>query len=162
MGAGSADPKLLRVGGHVVMSGGRNCNEINKTVDGVKRGADLMLWLNGDGMAKSWTVYSLSYWHNKLWMNPSMIDWHNCTRRGPNCFSSGVNTSCRTETSACKPSSLMLPSWARQRHIYALARTLIDCQLTPTAVLRGCGREPGAVAATLTRVMACAVCALGI
>ena len=100
LGAGSADPQLLRVGGSVVLSGGRNCNEINKTVHGVKRGADLMLWLNDDGMAEHWTMYSLSYWHNALWMNASMVDWHNCTRRGPNCFSPGLNTSCRTETSA--------------------------------------------------------------
>ena len=84
----------------MVLSGGRNCNEINKTVHGVKRGADLMLWLNDDGMAEHWTMYSLSYWHNTLWMNASMVDWHNCTRRGPNCFSPGLNTSCRTETSA--------------------------------------------------------------
>jgi hypothetical protein len=100
MGAGSADPKLLRVGGSLILSGGRNCNNINKTIDGVKRGADLMLWLNDDGMANHWTMHSLSYWHNTLWMNTSMVDWRNCTRRGPNCFSPGLNTSCRTETSA--------------------------------------------------------------
>lgn len=65
-GAGSVDPKLLRVGQFLVMSGGRNCNNINKTIDGQIRGADLMLWLNADGMASEWVTYSLSYWHNHL------------------------------------------------------------------------------------------------
>ena len=46
VGAGSADPSLLRVGGSLVMSGGRNCNNINKTIDGCRRGADLMMWLS--------------------------------------------------------------------------------------------------------------------
>jgi len=40
IGAGSADPQLMRVGGSLILSGGRNCNNINKTVDGVRRGAD--------------------------------------------------------------------------------------------------------------------------
>ena len=46
VGAGSADPSLLRVGGSLVMSGGRNCNNINKTIGGCRRGADLMMWLS--------------------------------------------------------------------------------------------------------------------
>ena len=96
LGAGSADPKLLRVGQSLVMSGGRNCNNINKTIDGQTRGADLMLWLNADGMANDWVMYSLSYWHNHLGF-PGQT---NCTERGPDCFSPGLNTSCRTETSA--------------------------------------------------------------
>ena len=96
VGAGSVDPKLLRVDQSLVMSGGRNCNNINKTIDGQKRGADLMLWLNADGMATNWVMYSLSYWHNHLGF-PGQT---NCTERGPDCFSLGLNVSCRTETSA--------------------------------------------------------------
>ena len=44
LGAGSAMPNLMRVGNSLVLSGGRNCNNINKTIDGCRRGADLMLW----------------------------------------------------------------------------------------------------------------------
>ena len=46
-------------------------------------------------MATDWVMHSLSYWHNQLTPNAT-----NCTVRGPNCFTPGVNTSCRTETSA--------------------------------------------------------------
>ena len=38
----------------------------------------------------------LSYWHNHLGF-PGQT---NCTERGPDCFSPGLNISCRTETSA--------------------------------------------------------------
>ena len=55
-----------------------------------------MLWLNADGMATVWVMYSLSYWHNHLGF-PGQT---NCTERGPDCFSVGLNVSCRTETSA--------------------------------------------------------------
>ena len=102
VGAGSAMPSIMRLGKSLVMSGGRNCNNINHTIDGVRRGADLMLWLSADGMAESWDMYSLSYWHNRLWKPNATVSMQhgNCTQRGPNCFSEGVNTSCRTETSA--------------------------------------------------------------
>ena len=105
VGAGSADPQLLRVGRSLVLSGGRNCNNINKTICDAngcsKRGADLMMWLNADGMAHNWTMFSLSYWHNRLWPPAAARQrLHNCTQRGPDCFSPGLNTSCRTETSA--------------------------------------------------------------
>lgn len=118
LGAGSAMPNLMRVGNSLMLSGGRNCNNINKTIDGCRRGADLMLWcvltlclrhgpsrlgiwmtrffarrLSGDGMAHSWEMYSLTYEHNRLWLpNATVSARHgNCTQRGPNCFSVGVS-----------------------------------------------------------------------
>ena len=27
-----------------------------------------MMWLSADGMADDWTMYSLSYWYDRLWM----------------------------------------------------------------------------------------------
>ncbi len=38
----------------------------------------------GDGMANSWEMYSLSYWHNRLWLPDATVSMrhHNCTQRG--------------------------------------------------------------------------------
>ena len=86
-GAGSARPTLLRVGKYLLLSGGRHCNSA--------AGSDVSVWLNADGMATSWEHYSLSYRHN--------LGEPNASKR----FTSGVNTSCRSETSAYTSMSLI-------------------------------------------------------
>lgn len=89
LGAGSASPTLLRVGKYLLLSGGRHCNSA--------AGSDVSVWFNMDGMATSWEHYSLSYRHNLG------LGALNASQK----FTSGVNTSCRSQTSAYTSMSLI-------------------------------------------------------
>ena len=118
MGAGSASPTLLRVGRFLVLSGGRHCNSAS--------GSDVSLWFNADGMATSWEHYSLSYRHNLGALNASEK------------FTSGVNTSCRSETSAYTSMSLISPESFSVHYDgpggkYAINVTISDVRTTSTA-----------------------------
>lgn len=52
-----------KVGGSLLLSGGRHCNSAS--------GADVSIWLSADGMADTWDHYSISFWHNRGNMNVS-------------------------------------------------------------------------------------------
>ena len=91
---GCARPRLLMLGeanqGPLVLTGGRarNRNTSGASTASCKRlsratltwssdlllgcRADVLLWVNDDGMGTAWVEYSLSYWHNVLESNPEL------------------------------------------------------------------------------------------
>lgn len=55
-GVGAARPRLLRLGGSLLLSGGRTWN----------KNRDSLVWLNAAGDGVQWIPHSISYWHNTL------------------------------------------------------------------------------------------------
>jgi hypothetical protein len=55
-GIGAARPRLLRLGGSLLLSGGRTW----------KKNRDSLVWLNAAGDGLAWVPHSISYWHNLL------------------------------------------------------------------------------------------------
>ena len=55
-GIGAARPRLLRLGGSLLLSGGRTW----------KKNRDTLVWLNAAGDGVDWVPHSISYWHNRL------------------------------------------------------------------------------------------------
>lgn len=62
-GPGSVLPRLLSLRGALVLAGGRPCESSH----------DVMLYLNAAGDGEAWQPYSVSYWHNKLVTNRSLV-----------------------------------------------------------------------------------------
>lgn len=63
-GVGCARPRLMRTAaGSIVLSGGR-LGPTNR---------DVRVWLNADGMGETWETYSITYWHNALVGNASLL-----------------------------------------------------------------------------------------
>ena len=55
-GVGAARPRLLRLGGSLLLSGGRTW----------RKNRDTLVWLNAAGDGELWLPHSISYWHNSL------------------------------------------------------------------------------------------------
>ena len=55
-GVGAARPRLLRLGGSLLLSGGRTW----------RKNRDTLVWLNAAGDGEVWLPHSISYWHNHL------------------------------------------------------------------------------------------------
>lgn len=76
---GCARPRMLRTdGGQIVLSGGR-LNATNR---------DVIVWLNSAGDGVSWAAHSITYWHNLLVANKSLV------------FTPAVNNSVERETTS--------------------------------------------------------------
>ena len=60
-GAGCVRPRLIGLGGSVLLAGGRP----------TPTSRDVVVWLNAEGDGEEWVAYSVSYWHNKANTNPA-------------------------------------------------------------------------------------------
>ena len=75
---GAARPRLLRLGGAVLLSGGRR-TELKH---------DALIWLNNAGDGVSWAAYSISFQHNALMPKEGLGNWSAAELS----FSSHLNT----------------------------------------------------------------------
>ena len=79
LGTGAARPRLMQLGGGagpLILGGGRALNLGTR---------DILLWINADGMATSWHMFSISYQHNRLAADPSdrFTKYVNCSSATP-------------------------------------------------------------------------------